>query len=95
MAEGYTWAPKVCKVMAFIAIIMGLGLLFYILLDLGTTPLYTPLSSLPLRNFDDRTCMADCSLIQGSGFRIGLGEDLGIKDLRLLEFRVLGLGLGI
>ena len=27
-----TWAPKVCKIMAFMAIIMGLGLLFYILL---------------------------------------------------------------
>ena len=25
-----TWAPKVCKIMAFMAIIMGLGLLFYI-----------------------------------------------------------------
>ena len=28
----YTWTPKVCKIMAFMAIIMGLGLLFYILL---------------------------------------------------------------
>ena len=27
-----TWTPKVCKIMAFMAIIMGLGLLFYILL---------------------------------------------------------------
>ena len=27
-----TWAPKVCKIMAFMAIIMGLGLVFYILL---------------------------------------------------------------
>ena len=27
-----TWAPKVCNIMAFMAIIMGLGLLFYILL---------------------------------------------------------------
>ena len=26
-----TWTPKVCKMMAFMAIIMGLGLLFYIL----------------------------------------------------------------
>ena len=24
-----TWTPKVCKIMAFIVIIMGLGLLFY------------------------------------------------------------------
>ena len=27
-----TWTPKVCKMKAFMAIIMGLGLLFYILL---------------------------------------------------------------
>ena len=27
----YTWTPKVCKIMALMAIIMGLGLLFYIL----------------------------------------------------------------
>ena len=27
-----TWAPKVCKIMAFRAVIIGLGLLFYILL---------------------------------------------------------------
>ena len=26
-----TWTPKVCKIMASMAIIMGLGLLFYIL----------------------------------------------------------------
>ena len=26
-----TWTPKVCKIMAFMAIIMGLGLLFYII----------------------------------------------------------------
>ena len=30
--ENGTWTPKVCKIMAFMAIIMGLGLLFYILL---------------------------------------------------------------
>ena len=27
-----TWTPKVCKIMAFTAVIMGLGLLFCILL---------------------------------------------------------------
>ena len=27
-----TWTPKVCKLMAFMAVIMGLGLLCYILL---------------------------------------------------------------
>ena len=27
-----TWTPKVCKIMAFMIVIMGLGLLFYILL---------------------------------------------------------------
>ena len=27
-----TWTPKVCKIMAFMAIIRGLGSLFYILL---------------------------------------------------------------
>ena len=27
-----TWAPKVCKIVAFMVIIMGLGLLLYILL---------------------------------------------------------------
>ena len=27
-----TWAPKVCKIMAFMAVVVGLGLLFYILL---------------------------------------------------------------
>ena len=26
----FTWTPKVCKIMAFMAVIMGLGLLFYI-----------------------------------------------------------------
>ena len=31
-AQGSTWTPKVCKIMAFMAVIMGLGLLFYILL---------------------------------------------------------------
>ena len=30
---GLTWTPKVCKIMAFMAVIMGLGLLFYILLE--------------------------------------------------------------
>ena len=30
--EGDTWTPKVCKIMAFMAIIRDLGLLFYILL---------------------------------------------------------------
>ena len=33
--DGYfacTWTPKVCKIMTFMAIILGLGLLFYILL---------------------------------------------------------------
>ena len=29
-----TWTPKVCKIMAFMAIIWGLGLLFDILLGL-------------------------------------------------------------
>ena len=29
---GNTWAPKVCKILAFMAIIMGSGLLLYILL---------------------------------------------------------------
>ena len=29
---GTTWAPKVCRIVAFMAIIMGLGPLFYILL---------------------------------------------------------------
>ena len=32
IAQCTTWIPKVCKIMAFMAIIMGLGLLFYILL---------------------------------------------------------------
>ena len=32
---GSSWTPKVCKIMAFMAIIMGLGPLFYILLGLG------------------------------------------------------------
>ena len=27
-----TWTPKVCKMMAFMAVTMGLGLLFYIFL---------------------------------------------------------------
>ena len=30
--ENGTWTPKVCKTLAFMAIIMGLGLSFYILL---------------------------------------------------------------
>ena len=32
-----TWTPKVCKIMAFMAIIMGLGLTFYILLGFRET----------------------------------------------------------
>ena len=31
---GYTWAPKVCKIIAFMAIIRGSGLWFYIFLGL-------------------------------------------------------------
>ena len=31
-SETLTWTPKVCKIMAFMAIIRGLGLFFYILL---------------------------------------------------------------
>ena len=30
--SGSTWTPKVCKIMALMAVVMGLGLLFYILL---------------------------------------------------------------
>ena len=33
--KGPTWTPKVCKVIAFMAIIGGLGLLFYIFGGLG------------------------------------------------------------
>ena len=33
-----TWTPKVCKIVAFMAVIMGLGLLFYILLGFRYTP---------------------------------------------------------
>ena len=29
-----TWTPKVCRIMACVAIIMGLGLLFFMLLGL-------------------------------------------------------------
>ena len=32
IGDCYTWTSKVCKIMAFMAVIMGLGLLFYILL---------------------------------------------------------------
>ena len=32
MAMGTSWTPKVCKLMAFMAVILGLGLLFCILL---------------------------------------------------------------
>ena len=39
------WTPKECKIMAFMAMVRGVGLLFYILLgfrmtcyDLGTAP---------------------------------------------------------
>ena len=32
MEVRHTWTPKVCKIMALMAFIMGLGLLFYILL---------------------------------------------------------------
>ena len=38
-----TWTPKVCKIMALMAVIMGLGLLFYILL--GFRHLYCPFNS--------------------------------------------------
>ena len=30
LGVGPTWTPKVCRTMAFWAILMGLGLLFYI-----------------------------------------------------------------
>ena len=33
--QGFTWAPEVCKIIAFMAISLGLGPLFYILLGLG------------------------------------------------------------
>ena len=32
---GLPGPPKVCKIIAFMAVIMGLGLLFYILLGFG------------------------------------------------------------
>ena len=32
-----TWTPKVCRIMAFMAIMRGLGLLFYILLGFRYT----------------------------------------------------------
>ena len=35
LIEASTWTPKVCKIMAFWAIIWGLGLLFYMLLGFG------------------------------------------------------------
>ena len=31
--EGFTWTPKVCEIMAFVAVIMGLGLPLYVLLE--------------------------------------------------------------
>ena len=31
-----TWTPKICKIISLLAVILGLGLLFYILLGLGT-----------------------------------------------------------
>ena len=36
--SGFTRTPKVCKIMAFMAILGGLGLLFYILLGLNPKP---------------------------------------------------------
>ena len=37
-----TWTPKVCKIMALMAVIMGLGLLFYVPLGfrVGSTGLF-------------------------------------------------------
>ena len=32
LGDVFTWTPKVCKIMAFMASILGLGPLFYILL---------------------------------------------------------------
>ena len=32
-----TWTPQVCKIMAYMAVVLGLGLLFYILLGLDPT----------------------------------------------------------
>ena len=37
-----TWTPKVCKIMVFMAIIGGLGPLFYILLGLRYTMTFLP-----------------------------------------------------
>ena len=34
----HTWTPKVCKIMASMASIMGLGLLFYLLLGFRYNP---------------------------------------------------------
>ena len=41
-----TWTPKISKIMAFMAVIMGLGLLFYILL--GFRNLINPLHTLEI-----------------------------------------------
>ena len=35
---GFTWTLKVCKIMAFMAAIMGLRLLYYILLGVHPKP---------------------------------------------------------
>ena len=36
--KNFTWTPKVCKIMAFMAIIRGLRLLFHILLGVQVYP---------------------------------------------------------
>ena len=39
-----TWTPKVCRIMAFMAVLTGLGPLFYILLGFRYIGPYTPVS---------------------------------------------------
>ena len=48
--QSSTWTPKVGKIMAFMAIVMGLGLLFYILLGFRYNPAIPQTPSLSFPN---------------------------------------------
>ena len=71
----FTWTPKVGKRMAFMDIIMGVGLLAYMLLGLKSSSIEFRVSGLGFRVFGF-----------GGGYDLGFGFYLGFKTR---AFRIL------
>ena len=87
--EASTWTPKACKIMAFMAIIMGLGLLFYILLGLRyPTPSCRPNFSKRKTRTAERVTFRKGNL-QASSCSVGFRMHM-VAELRVGSFGVGG-----